>query len=116
MKIHSQTANNEWGRKARKLEDSLRGLNHTDARRAIAEELQAIADHRAAEAAEIEAQNLADAEWQAEHFARCMDIELASFLDAFDAAEEAFVEIDGYDDLADYYTDYTDIYAGTADA
>lgn len=116
MKIHSQTANNEWGRKARKLEDSLRGLNHTDARRAIAEELQAIADHRAAEAAEIEAFNLAEAEWEAEYFARMMDETFASYLDEeFIPADDVdwTLEIDGYADLSDYETD---IYAGTADA
>lgn len=34
---HSHATNKEWGSKARKEEDRLRGLNRADARRAVAE-------------------------------------------------------------------------------
>lgn len=43
MKL-SHTQNKEWGSKARKEQEALRGLTHTDARRAITEELRIIAD------------------------------------------------------------------------
>lgn len=45
MKL-SHTQNKEWGSKARKEQEALRGLTHTDARRAISEELHIIAEAR----------------------------------------------------------------------
>jgi hypothetical protein len=42
MKNHTHTGNNEWGRKARKEEDQLRGLNAKDARLAITEDMWAM--------------------------------------------------------------------------
>lgn len=101
MKL-SHTQNKEWGSKARKEQEALRGLTHTDAHRAIAEELATIAEARAAEVEAAEQEAAFWAEYEAEQLARRLDEELASYLTDVHEDWHAQFDVEMLDDLSDF--------------